>query len=249
VLKVLEEQRIPVHAIAGISAGSIIGAAYAGGAGVACMIEGARGVKFRDFGGWTLSRMGLASNERMEKFLARSLPAATFEQLKIPFAVIATDLLTGEPAVFRRGGLIGPVRASCTYPGLFLPMQLNGRTLIDGAFSCPMPVEVLRQMGATHIIAVHAGGANGHQLPGNLFQMVNQCFALLQKHVGGDWRKQADAVIEPDLTGIAWDGFDQFDRLVAGGEAAARAALPQIRGWLRPQPSAAPGRTASLARA
>ena len=231
VLKVLEENRIPIHMIAGTSVGSIVGGAYAGGANVDTMIECARSVKFRDFAGWTISRMGLASNERMEKYLMRFFPATTFEKLRIPFAVTTTDLLTGEPVVFRRGDMIGPVRASCAYPGLFLPVKIAGRTLVDGAFSCPIPIEALKQMGATHILAVYLGPGFHGAPPGNMIQIVNQCISLLQTRIGREWRQEAHVIIEPAVTGFAWDDFDQGPPLIAAGEAAARKALPAIRAW------------------
>lgn len=231
VLKVLQENGVPIHMIAGTSAGSVVGGAYAGGASVDQMIECARSVKFRDFAGWTISRLGLASNKRMEQFLTRFFPATTFEQLRIPLAVTSTDLLTGEPVIFRRGDLLGPVRASCAYPGLFLPVKVAGKTLIDGAFSCPMPIEALKQMGATHIVAVYLGTGFRSAPPGNMIQIVNQCFALMQKRISGEWRKEAHAVIEPDVAGFAWDDFAQAPRLIAAGEAAARKALPGIRAW------------------
>lgn len=235
VLKVLEENGIPIHAIAGISAGSVIGGAYASGASVEEMAACASLVRFKDFAGWTLSRMGLASNERMEPFLERIFRATTFEELRIPLAVVATDLQSGEPVVFRKGDIIGPVRASCAYPGFFLPVKINGRTLIDGAFSGPVPIAPLKQMGVTHIIAVHLVTWHSSR-PTNLIQLINQCFSLMQAREGSDWRRAAQVVIEPDVTGYAWDDFEQAPRLIAAGEAATRAVIGPIRAWLRPAP-------------
>lgn len=238
VLKVLEENQIPIHAVAGISAGSIIGGAYAGGVSVQEMIQSAASVKFRDFARWTFSRMALASNARMEQFLARSFRKKTFEELGLPLAVVATDLLSGEPVVFRHGDLVGPVRASCAYPGLFLPVKVDGRTLIDGAFSCAVPVAALQQMGATHVIAVHLlTGSQPAALPTNMIELISQCFSLLQTRNDGEWRQAAQVVIEPDVTGYAWDQFEQASKLIAAGEAAARAAMPTIQSWLRLQPA------------
>jgi len=238
VLRVLEANRIPIHAVAGTSSGSIIAGALAGGASTDCLIRHARSLRFRDLAGWTISRLGFASNERMIQFLTRTFPKTTFDHLKMPLAITATDLLSGEPVIFRRGDLIEAVRASCAYPGLFLPVKVNGRTLIDGTFSCPIPAAPLQQIGVRHIIAVNVGGPHPSKLPENLFQMLHQCFALMQKHVGGDWRRQAGVVIEPDLNDCDWDDLGKVDCLIAAGEDAARAALPAIRRLLEPAPAA-----------
>jgi NTE family protein len=234
VLKVLEENRIPVHMVAGTSAGSIIGGAWAAGRNVPELIAGAQSVRFRDFAAWTISRMGLASNERMERFVRGLFPVHQFERTRIPLAVTATDLLTGEGVVFGQGDLIAPIRASCAYPGLFTPVTIGRRTLIDGAFSNPLPVGALRERGATHIIAVHVGGAQRRAVPGNLFQVVHHCFSLMQERIGAEWRRHAHVIVEPQLEDVDWDDFGKASRIIAAGEAAARAALPRIQGWLEP---------------
>lgn len=233
VIKVLEENRIPIHAIAGSSVGSVIGGAYASGTTVAEMEKKASAIHFSDFGRWTVSRLGLASNARMEQLLRRCFCVSTFEELRIPLAVTATDITSGEPVVFRSGDLVEPVRASCAYPALFLPVEIDGRTLIDGAFSSPVPVAPLLEMGATHVIAVNL---EAHPLPApvptNLFQMIGQCFSLLQTRSSGKWREQAHCVIEPKVAGHNWDDFSSAPQLIAAGEQATRAALPKIQEWL-----------------
>ncbi len=113
VLKVFEEEKIPIHIVGGTSVGAVIGAAYCGGIGAREMAEIASLVRFKDFARWTLSRYGLASNDRMAGFLERVLKVKTFEELRLPLAVTATDFVSGEPVVFTSGPLVDPVRASC----------------------------------------------------------------------------------------------------------------------------------------
>lgn len=235
VLKVLEEQRIPIHMIAGTSVGALIGGSYASGTTVAEMEAMAKSIKFHDFARWTVSRLGLASNERMEQFIRRCFKKTAFEELSIPLAVTATDIVTGEQVVFRSGDLINPVRASCAYPALFLPVRIGGQTLIDGAFSCPVPVAPLIEMGATHVIAVHlVCNPFPSRVPKNVFQMVGHCFALLQTRAGTEWRQLATCVVEPRVAGIPWDGFESAPELIAAGEQAMRAMLPKVEAWFRP---------------
>lgn len=235
VLKVLEQNHIPIDMIAGTSIGSIIGGSYASGTTVAEMEENASSVKFHDFARWTVSLMGLASNARMEQFLHRCFKKTTFEDLNIPFAVTTTDISTGEPVIYRSGKLIEPVRASCAYPALFLPVKYDNRVLIDGAFSCPVPVEPLVAMGATHIIAVHlVCNPFPSTAPTNLFQMVGHCFALLQTKAQSEWRKMATCIVEPAVAGYAWDAFVSAPALIKAGEDAMRAMLPVVEKWFQP---------------
>jgi NTE family protein len=233
VLKVFEDHAIPIHALAGTSAGSVVAAAWAGGRSCAEMAHYAPALKFSDFGYWTISRLAFASNERMERFLHHCFPQKDFESLRIPLAVVATDLQSGDAVVFREGNLMSAVRASCAYPGLFEPMQIAGRTLIDGAFSLPVPVQALADMGCTHIIAVHVGG-DSQDRPGNILQVVNHCFIILQRHLACEWRRNATLVLEPELKGIRWDAFERSKEIIDAGEAAAMNALPAIKSWLCP---------------
>ena len=236
VLKVLEENHIPIHAIAGTSVGSIIGGSYASGTNLKEMEDVAASIRFHDFARWTVSRMGLASNARMEQFLMRCFKKRTFEEMNIPLAVTATDIVSAQEVVFDSGDLIAPVRASCSYPALFLPVRIGDRTLIDGAFASPVPVAPLVAMGATHIIAVHlvCNPFPSAAVPTNLFQMVGHCFALLQTRAGSEWRKSASIVIEPAVAGIPWDDFESAPKLIAAGERATRAVLPKIESWFQP---------------
>src|SRR5215469_13336913 len=111
VLKVLEEEGIVPDFIAGNSDGAVIGAAYCSGVSAKELEELAAIVRFKDCARYTISRFGLCTNDRMTGFLNRILRVKTFEELRIPLAVSATDFLTGEPVIFSRGDLVEPVRA------------------------------------------------------------------------------------------------------------------------------------------
>ena len=233
VLKVLEQEGIPVRLVAGTSVGALIGAAYCSGVSVEELHEMAHNVRFTTFARWTLSRCGFASNDRMISFLTRFLKVKTFEELRIPLGVTATDFNTGEGVVFHSGSIIDPVRASCAYPGMFLPVQMRGRYLVDGMLSHPVPTRPLREMGAERVLAVHLKGtwANGGA-PRHLFDVIGQSFAIAQDAMSTVWRQAADLVIEPDVAGFAYDDFKRADDLVRVGEAAMKNALPEVRKWL-----------------
>ena len=234
VLKVLEEENIPIRCVAGTSVGALIGAIYCAGLSPAEIEHIAGQVRFSTFARWTLSRNGFASNQRMNSFLHRILKVKTFEELRIPLAVTATDFRSGEGVVFRSGSLIDPVRASCAYPGMFLPVKIGGRLLIDGMLAYAVPSVPLRQMGAERVLAVNLRGKwSGDDGPRSVFEVIGQCFAIAQEMNRSQWMPAADWVIEPDVNGYKYDCFENTPELVRAGELAARAALPEIRRSLR----------------
>jgi NTE family protein len=234
VLKVLEEENIPIRYIAGTSVGALIGAAYCSGISAAELEHVASKVRFKHIARWTVSRYGFASNQRMIGFLNHLLKVKTFEELRIPLAVTATDFSTGEGVVFHSGPLVDPVRASCAYPGMFLPVKIRGRLLIDGMLSHTVPTRPLRQMGADRVIAVHLKGKwTDGEGPRHLFDVIGQCFAIAQEMNSSQWKQAADLLIEPNVNGYKYDAFEHSAALVQAGEIATRAALPEIRKWLQ----------------
>jgi NTE family protein len=236
VLKVLEEEKIPIDFIAGTSVGALIGALYCSGVPVKEMEAMADQVRFRDFARWTVSRYGFASNDRMTALLDKLLKVKTFERLRIPLAVTATDFLTGEAAVFRSGPLIDPVRASCAYPGMFLPVEIKGRLFVDGLLAHAVPTTPAKNAGCDRVIGVYLRSNLMDGLPGprHVFDVVGQCFSIAQARMSEIWQKDADLMLEPDVTGFAYDCFDHSAELVKIGEKAARAAMPRIREWFPP---------------
>ncbi|MGB0107049.1 MAG: patatin-like phospholipase family protein [Terriglobales bacterium] len=249
VLKVLEEEGIPVRMIAGTSVGAIMGATYCSGLTIEELEEIAHKVRFTSFARWTLSRYGFATNDRMTSFLARTLKVQTFEELRIPLSVVATDFNTGKGAVFSSGSIVDPVRASCAYPGMFLPVEIQGRWLVDGMLSHPVPTRPLREMGAERVLAVHLKGQwSKTSAPRHFFDVIGQSFAIAQDMTSSLWRNAADVVIEPDVAGFDYDDFKRADELIRVGELAMRRALPQVRKWLEvPAETAAPVKVPALA--
>ena len=234
ILKVLEEEKIPIHFVAGTSVGALIGAAYCSGLSIEECEQFAARVRFKHFARWTLSRFGFASNQRMIGFLDSLLKVKTFEDLRIPLAVTATDFSTGEGVVFHSGPLVDPVRASCAYPGMFLPVKINGRLLVDGMLAYPVPTAPLREMGASRVLAVSLKGkwTNGDG-PRHVFEVIGQCFAIAQEMNSSQWKSAADLVVEPDVHEFKYDDFEHSANLVRAGETAMRAALPEVRKWLQ----------------
>jgi NTE family protein len=233
VLRVLEQEGIPIRVIAGTSVGALIGASYCSGLTPDELHRIARTVRFTTFARWTISRCGFASNDRMVSFLERILKVKTFEELRIPLGVSATDFNTGEGVIFHTGSIIDPVRASCAYPGMFLPVEIGGRYLVDGMLSHPVPTRPLRDMGADRVLAIHLKGTwSSGGPPRHLFDVIGQSFAIAQDAMASVWRSAADLVVEPDVAGFAYDDFKRSDELIRVGEEAMRKAMPAIRKWM-----------------
>jgi len=233
VLKVLEEEGIAIRVIAGTSVGALIGAAYCSGVSPAELEQVAASCRFTTFARWTVSRYGFASNDRMVSFLERTLKVKTFEELRIPLGITATDFNSGEGVVFHSGSIVDPVRASCAYPGMFLPVEIRGRYLIDGMLSHPVPTQPLHEMGADRVLAVHLKGQwTKDGAPRHLFDVIGQSFAIAQDQMSHLWRGAADVLVEPDVAGFAYDDFKRSGELIRAGERAMRQALPEVRQWL-----------------
>ena len=228
VLHVLEEHGIKIDYISGTSAGALAGIAYASGLPFKEVVNRAASLRFGMFGQWKFSWLGLASNQRLEFYPKRYLNISTFEELRIPFTIAATDLITGEPVYFDQGPLGPPLRASCAYPGLFQPVQYQGHTLVDGFVGATVPVEAVAKMGADVIIAVFLD-SEAMIKPTNFTDVIGRSFTIIQRHADLAWRTRADVVIEPRVREFAWDDFVRTPELVAAGEEAALAALPRLR--------------------
>jgi len=236
VLSIFESHQIPIHCITGVSAGAIVAAAYASGATPAEIAHAGRAMRFGDVARWSIGRMGFVVNERMQRFLQKLLKRYRFEDMRIPLGVTATDLCTGEEVDFRGSGdVFLPIRASCSYPGLFQPVLYRERLLVDGAMSVEAPAGLARQLGANRVITVYLPGQGPDVVPTNMFQVINRCFQILQTRAEDSWRKQSDLVITPAVRSVQWDGFGNGPDLVAAGAAAALDALPTIQAWLDSQ--------------
>ncbi len=240
VLKALEDNGIPVDFIAGTSVGAVVGAIYCSGISAREIGEIASLIRFSHIARHTISRYGLYSNDRMTALLNRILKVRTFEELKIPLAVTATEFLTGDPVVFTSGNLNERVRASCAYPGVFCPVSVEGKLMVDGLLAHSVPAAPLKAMGAARVISVYF---SAHWVksgaPRHVLDIIGQCFSIAQANASSIWRAHTDCCIEPAVDAFSYDDFARTAELVRIGEEAACAALPAIREWLAP-PVAAP---------
>lgn len=240
ILRALEENEIPIDFIAGTSVGALIAAAYASGTSLDDMAHQASLTRFRDFGRWTLSRMGMASNERLEDFLSRMATAKFFHELRIPLAIVATDLINGESVHFKTGEIGPALRASCAYPGLFLPVEYRGHFLVDGFLTEQVPAPAVRELGAEVVISVHLEPGLLDSKPRNTIEVISRSFSIIQGVSRQSWRRATDVLLEPNVHHVLWDEFAKSPQLIAAGEECAYAAMTQIKALLSRGPDSTP---------
>jgi NTE family protein len=239
VLRAFEKNNIPICAVAGVSSGAIVAAAFASGSTSDDIEKVALSMKFRDVARWTLSVMGLAGSDRMITLLTRLLKANRFEDMRIPLAIVATDIIRGKSVTFHsHGDVVMPIRASCSYPGLFLPIRHLGRLLVDGFVTMEVPAAPLLQMGADRVVSVVIPNQNGVDDYGNMFSVISRSFQVMSSRTENEWRRYSNIVIAPRVADMAWDSFASAKHLIAAGEQAAEEAMPQIKKWLAGRVSA-----------
>ncbi len=227
VLKAFHEQRIGFDCVAGTSIGSFIGSLYCAGVGTDAMIEEARLVQKREL----LSRFWLNSDSaNIERIANRLLVDKTFDQLDIPFAAVAVDVMTGNETVLDSGPVAKAVSASCAVPALFKPVQMGDMVLVDGGLLNNMPADVCRQMGAELVIGVdlnhsRGSGARSRRLP----DILVATWAITTKTTMYKGQQNSDVVIEPELREFSRASLDNIDEMVAEGYRAAMEKMPQIK--------------------
>jgi len=252
VIRVLEQEKIPIDLIVGTSVGSLIGALYAYEANSFELEWTAFGLTREDLLDYALigATMGPIKGERLEQFVAKRVPVATIEQLRIPFAAVATDLNRGKRVVLDRGPLPRAIRASCAIPGVFQPVELQGKILVDGGTVDNLPVSVAREKGADIVIAVDISQNVTNFNITNLVDVTLQAVHIMFSENVSRRRNEADVLIAPAVGEVAMMDFSQKKRLMQAGMEAARSALPAVHQALerwtgKSRETAVPGQTAT----
>jgi NTE family protein len=233
VLRAFEENAIPIDAIAGASAGALVGGCYAAGLSISQLTEMAHKFRWRHISRPSFSRLGLQSNKPMEKFLRDTLPVTRFEELRIPFAAMATDLKTGTVVVMRdQGDLALALRATTCLPAFYAPVKDGeGRLLVDGGLVANLPVNYTRELGADIVIAVdlNADGAKFFDRPRTALGVLALVFVAVERVVSNQETAQADLVIVPKVGHIRWDQTRRVDELMKIGYESALESIDQIK--------------------
>ncbi|WP_170006908.1 patatin-like phospholipase family protein [Bacillus fonticola] len=229
VLRVLTEEGIPIHFLAGSSMGALVACFYGAGHEIHRLYTLAKSFERRYYLDFTLPRMGLLSGERVKEFIRLFTHNKQLEELHIPVSVVAVDLRSGERVVLRTGSVADSVRASISIPGIFVPEEMDGRLLVDGGVLDRVPTEVARDMGADVVIAVDVA-SNEHKAEiHSIYDVIMRSIDLLQTEVVRVKKQHAEVWIEPKVNEYSARAFTNISEIITIGEEAARKALPTIR--------------------
>lgn len=234
VLKALEEHGVWPDIIVGTSAGSLVGALYAGGIRGEELVQAALELERRDLADWSLPNRGVIRGMQLQRLVNERLSHRAIEQLDIVFACVATALRTGARTVFTKGNTGMAVRASSSFPGIFRPVTINGQEYVDGGVVSPVPVEVARELGAEFVIAVDVSKLPTHDAAiDSTFQVLHQSFLIMSQTLVATELEGADVVIRPDVSEISIMAFDKREYAMKEGEQAAQALISQIKQLLQ----------------
>jgi NTE family protein len=232
VIKVLEAQGIVPDMVVGTSAGSVIGSLYAYGYNGYELQQLAIPMESQSVIDWTWPSRGVFKGEALQKFVNTAVKQTPIEKLKRSFAAVATDLSTGEMAVFRTGNTGQAVRASSAVPGIFQPVVIAGKSYVDGGLVSPVPVNVARSLGADFVIAVDISNKPRNNHTNSTIDVLMQTFDIMSQTISRYELPQADIVIRPRIQDIDVSNLDGRHLAILEGEEAATAMMPEIKAKL-----------------
>jgi len=249
VLEVLQKENIPVDMIAGTSAGAAVGALYARGIDISQIKSLALDLsrkKLFPLVDPSLPKTGLIKGRKIKNLITQSIGGnIQFSDLKIPFACVATDIETGEEIVIDRGSVPEAIRASISIPGIFTPVEKDERYLVDGGLVNPVPVNILKRMGANLVIAVNVTpGVTGRtqqenkdraedSREPNIIKVLMQSIHIATYSLVRASLEDADIVIEPEIAHLGSAEFHHAEEFIRLGKLAAQEAMPEIKRKLK----------------
>ena len=229
VIEVLEENGIHPDIVTGTSAGSFVAAMYAAGRTGKELETIALNLDESRLTDWAFPGRGMIRGTALADYIREQVGNRSFDQLKIPLGIVATDLDSGKPILFRRGDVGTAVRASSAVPAVFTPVRIGTHEYVDGGLTSPVPVRSAREMGADVIIAVDISQLPDGGATGDALHMLLQTFSIMSRSINELELKEAEIVLHPKLTGVAGTHFTLRKKNIEAGREAALAALPAIR--------------------
>ena len=236
VIRVLEQEKVPIDLIVGTSVGSLIGAIYAYDKNSFELEWTAFKLEKDDIFDYgimnAMTGMGVAKGEKLEAFVKTKVPVANIEDLKIPYAAVAVDLNRGTRVVIDSGSVAKAVRASSAIPGVFQPVSHQGKLLVDGGVIDAIPVAVARERGADIVLAVDIGEQVINFNIVDVIDVLMQSISIMAAENAKFRRKDVDVLISPKIGDVGMLDFTQKKRSMQAGIDAAQRAMPEIKAKL-----------------
>ena len=229
VLGVFKEEGIPIDNIIGTSMGALIGAAYSIGVPLKEMYDAAEKFTMNQLLDPTIPRMGLLAGKKLETIIRLLTHNKGFKDCRIPLAVVTTDIQNGEEVIFQEGDLMKVLQASCSWPGIFNPVEIGGRLLVDGGIKDSVPTNIARSLGADYVLAVDVGFCVKVGKIDNIFQMILQSFQIMGEELNQYQSKGADFTIKVELGNLDQVSFDRGHEAMIKGAAIAMEKIPAIK--------------------
>lgn len=233
VLKVLKEEGISFDCVAGSSMGSIVAVLVANGLDLEMCIQLALSLKRHTWLDFTVPKRGFVVGDKIRELIRLLTHQKRLEELQIPTAIVATDLLTGERVVFREGPADLAVRASISIPGIFEPVEWENRLLVDGGVIDRVPISVVREMGADIVIAVDVIPRVHHAKIENIFDVIAQSLVIMEREITQQRMIMPDFLFHPDVSDISPTAFTQLEECIRRGEEEARTHIRQLKGLIQ----------------
>lgn len=229
VLKILHEEGIPIDIITGSSIGALVGSMYGVGKDIERMYHLVKYFERKYFLDFHLQKMGLIVGDRIKELIDLICYKKKIEELDIPLAIIATDLCTGEKVIFTSGEIAVAVRASISIPGIFVPMKLDNKLLVDGGLIDRIPISVAREMGADIVIGVDVSAIKKNPQINSIYDVIWQSIDILQFESVNNRELASDIMLKPDIMDYDSKSFTHIEEIIELGEVETRKKINEIR--------------------
>jgi NTE family protein len=233
VLRALVEQKIEIDYLAGTSGGAIVASFFAAGRSIAELEALGSGMHWKNLAGITLPRLGFLSGEKVRRFVADEIGDIEFRDLKIPVAIVASDLTAGERRVFTAGKVALACQASSAVPEFYAPVEISGHLFVDGGISEYVPIEALASLGDMYRIGVNLGfEKRSRKKPRNLIEVTFEVTNYIAQQNAAISERHADFMIRPDLGAFSPFDLDRGSEMIRAGYLEAMRAIPELKAAL-----------------
>ncbi len=227
-LRAFSEKEIAFEYVSGTSIGALAAAFYAFGKSWKELYDAASGLDWLDISEFSISQYGLLSNKKIGSFMREHLGDVEFSEADMPLAVVASDMKTGKKVIFKEGNVALAVTASTCIPGIFVPVEWQDKMLVDGGVIENVPVSPLKEMGADYIVAMDLNTNRAYKKPGNIIDMAINALEITVRNATQLQLRDADLLIQPELSAYNYTDTGQFDDLVEEGYKATLEALKKV---------------------